>query len=117
MLGFQLRSTLGSWEVMCLGYTLLFGSPRDTPESSSGSNKSPSRAQSLFNRFLQSKHDKDKDERVTRRPFLATECRDLNEADKWRSQILREVRERRDTQVFPHWRRHALPAGRRLHWS
>jgi pre-mRNA-splicing factor ISY1 len=26
-----------------------------------------------------------------KRPFLATECRDLNEADKWRQQILREI--------------------------
>lgn len=49
--------------------------------------------QALFNRFLSSKHDKEKEERggVIRRPFLATECRDLNEADKWRQQILREV--------------------------
>mmetsp|Transcript_4675 Transcript_4675/g.8757 ORF Transcript_4675/g.8757 Transcript_4675/m.8757 type:complete len:274 (-) Transcript_4675:701-1522(-) len=51
------------------------------------------KAQALFNRFLSSKHDKEKEERggVIRRPFLATECRDLNEADKWRQQILREV--------------------------
>ncbi|GFH21219.1 uncharacterized protein HaLaN_18477 [Haematococcus lacustris] len=26
-----------------------------------------------------------------KRPYLATECRDLNEADKWRQQILREI--------------------------
>lgn len=26
-----------------------------------------------------------------KRPFLASECRDLNEADKWRQQILREI--------------------------
>jgi len=26
-----------------------------------------------------------------RRPFLASECRDLNEADKWRQQIMREI--------------------------
>eukprot|EP00976_Prorocentrum_cordatum_P103565 1193523-Prorocentrum_minimum.AAC.1 len=38
-----------------------------------------------------SKVDKEKEGRITRRPFLATECRDLNEADKWRQQILREV--------------------------
>lgn len=26
-----------------------------------------------------------------KRPYLSSECRDLNEADKWRQQILREV--------------------------
>jgi len=49
------------------------------------------KAQALFNRFLASKVDKEKEGRITRRPFLATECRDLNEADKWRQQILREI--------------------------
>mmetsp|Transcript_18029 Transcript_18029/g.30320 ORF Transcript_18029/g.30320 Transcript_18029/m.30320 type:complete len:275 (-) Transcript_18029:125-949(-) len=49
------------------------------------------KSQALFNRFLASKTDKEKVGRITRRPFLATECRDLNEADKWRQQILREV--------------------------
>mmetsp|Transcript_459 Transcript_459/g.642 ORF Transcript_459/g.642 Transcript_459/m.642 type:complete len:274 (-) Transcript_459:428-1249(-) len=51
------------------------------------------KAQALFNRFLSSKIDKEKEDsgRITKRPFLSSECRDLNEADKWRQQILREV--------------------------
>ncbi|KAK3287577.1 hypothetical protein CYMTET_4926 [Cymbomonas tetramitiformis] len=49
------------------------------------------KAQALFNRFLTYKTEKEKGPRVTKRPYLATECRDLNEADKWRQQILREI--------------------------
>ena len=48
------------------------------------------KAQSMLNRFLAGK-DADKRGPKERRPYLATECSDLNEADKWRQQILREV--------------------------
>lgn len=48
------------------------------------------KAQSMLNRFLAGKKEeqaKPKD----RRPFLATECIDVLEADRWRHQILREI--------------------------
>ena len=48
------------------------------------------KAQSMLNRFLKGKQDEAKGPKA-KRPYLATECRDLNEADKWRQQILREV--------------------------
>jgi pre-mRNA-splicing factor ISY1 len=44
----------------------------------------------MLNRFLSGKAEKESGPRK-RRPYLATECRDLNEADKWRSEILREI--------------------------
>lgn len=47
-------------------------------------------AQSMLNRYLQHKTDEKRGPRQ-KRPYLATECKDLNEADKWRQQILREV--------------------------
>ncbi|MED6124210.1 hypothetical protein PIB30_056919 [Stylosanthes scabra] len=48
------------------------------------------KAQSMLNRFvaLQAEEKKKPKER---RPFLASECRDLSEADKWRNQIMREI--------------------------
>lgn len=44
----------------------------------------------MLNRYLAGK-EADKRGPRERRPYLATECSDLNEADKWRQQILREV--------------------------
>lgn len=44
----------------------------------------------MLNRFLAGK-EADKRGPKSRRPYLATECGDLNEADKWRQQILREI--------------------------
>lgn len=44
----------------------------------------------MLNRFLQAKVDEQRGPKA-RRPYLATECTDLNEADKWRQQILREI--------------------------
>lgn len=44
----------------------------------------------MLNRFLAGK-EADKRGPKERRPYLATECSDLNEADKWRQQILREI--------------------------
>mmetsp|Transcript_5766 Transcript_5766/g.6626 ORF Transcript_5766/g.6626 Transcript_5766/m.6626 type:complete len:282 (-) Transcript_5766:316-1161(-) len=50
------------------------------------------KAQAFLNRFLSAKADREGHSKpVQRRPFLATECNDLNEADKWRQQILREI--------------------------
>ncbi len=46
--------------------------------------------QSMLNRFLAAKSEEARGPKA-RRPYLATECSDLNEADKWRQQILREI--------------------------
>ncbi|XP_078172198.1 pre-mRNA-splicing factor ISY1-like protein [Carex rostrata] len=48
------------------------------------------KAQSMLNRFITMKQE-EKRKPKERRPFLATECRDLAEADRWRSEILREI--------------------------
>ncbi|PNW77216.1 hypothetical protein CHLRE_10g427150v5 [Chlamydomonas reinhardtii] len=48
------------------------------------------KAQSMLNRFLAGKVEEKKGPKA-KRPYLASECRDLVEADKWRSQIIREV--------------------------
>lgn len=44
----------------------------------------------MLNRFITMKAEEKKKPKE-RRPFLASECRDLNEADKWRQQIMREI--------------------------
>lgn len=48
------------------------------------------KAQSMLNRFLAGKQEEKRGPKQ-RRPYLASEVTDLNEADKWRQQILREV--------------------------
>lgn len=48
------------------------------------------KAQSMLNRFITMKQDEKKKPKE-RRPYLASECRDLAEADKWRQQIMREI--------------------------
>ena len=48
------------------------------------------KAQSMLNRFIALKEEEKKKPKE-RRPFLASECRDLAEADKWRQQIMREI--------------------------
>ncbi|XP_062073017.1 uncharacterized protein LOC133777445 [Humulus lupulus] len=48
------------------------------------------KAQSMLNRFITLKAEEKKKPKE-RRPFLASECRDLAEADKWRQQIMREI--------------------------
>lgn len=44
----------------------------------------------MLNRFLAAKQEDARPEKQ-KRPYLASECHDLNEADKWRQQILREI--------------------------
>ena len=44
----------------------------------------------MLNKFLAGKAAEGKEPKK-KRPYLATECRDLNEADQWRQQILREI--------------------------
>lgn len=48
------------------------------------------KAQSLLNRFLAGKQE-DLRGPKEKRPYLASECHELHEADKWRQQILREI--------------------------
>ncbi|XP_030535605.1 pre-mRNA-splicing factor ISY1 homolog [Rhodamnia argentea] len=48
------------------------------------------KAQSMLNRFIALKAEEKKKPKE-RRPYLASECRDLSEADKWRQQIMREI--------------------------
>lgn len=48
------------------------------------------KAQSMLNRFITMKAEEKKKPKE-RRPFLASECRDLAEADRWRQQIMREI--------------------------
>ncbi|KAK4793538.1 hypothetical protein SAY86_023973 [Trapa natans] len=48
------------------------------------------KAQSMLNRFIAMKAEEKKKPKE-RRPYLASECRDLSEADKWRQQIMREI--------------------------
>jgi pre-mRNA-splicing factor ISY1 len=48
------------------------------------------KAQSMLNRWLAGKQLEVRGEKQ-KRPYLASECHDLNEADKWRQQILREI--------------------------
>eukprot|EP01098_Paradermamoeba_levis_P009050 TRINITY_DN3748_c1_g5_i1.p1 TRINITY_DN3748_c1_g5~~TRINITY_DN3748_c1_g5_i1.p1 ORF type:complete len:273 (-),score=97.10 TRINITY_DN3748_c1_g5_i1:135-953(-) len=48
------------------------------------------KAQSMLNRFLQLKAE-EKRKPKERRPYLASECHNLPECEKWRSQILRDV--------------------------
>ncbi|XP_072961017.1 uncharacterized protein [Typha angustifolia] len=48
------------------------------------------KAQSMLNRFITMKQE-EKRKPKERRPYLASECRDLAEADRWRSEILREI--------------------------
>lgn len=48
------------------------------------------KAQSMLNRFITMKAEENKKPKE-RRPYLASECRDLAEADKWRQQIMREI--------------------------
>ncbi len=45
------------------------------------------KVQSMLSRFLQAKNEEKKKPKE-RRLFLASECRDLADADKWRQQII-----------------------------
>lgn len=48
------------------------------------------KAQSMLNRYIALQAEEKKKPKE-RRPYLASECRDLSEADKWRQQIMREI--------------------------
>lgn len=48
------------------------------------------KANAVLNRFWAAKQE-EKRKPKQKRPYLASECRDLADADKWRQQILREI--------------------------
>lgn len=48
------------------------------------------KAQSMMNRYLKGKQDEQAGPKKLR-PFLASECSDLQEADRWHHQIIREI--------------------------
>ena len=45
----------------------------------------------MFNKLIAEKQKALRGGDRERRPFIASECRDLNAADKWRQEILREI--------------------------
>jgi len=47
------------------------------------------KAQSMLNRFLQSKKDDAKQKQ--KRPFLSSDVNDISEAEKWRYQVVKEI--------------------------
>lgn len=49
------------------------------------------KAASMLNKFLQEKKKGDAPKRGRKRPFLASECKEADEADRWRQQVLREI--------------------------
>jgi len=51
------------------------------------------KSQSMLNRFLQMKSEERKKPRE-RRPFLASDCKNLLDAERWRSEVLREIGKR-----------------------
>eukprot|EP01083_Nonionella_stella_P057631 151209_1 len=48
------------------------------------------KAQTMLARYLRRKEEEERGP-IQRRPFLAEECDDLSEAEKWRHQIIREI--------------------------
>lgn len=53
--------------------------------------RSAEKAMAILSRWTTMMNNEDKPEVPTRRPFLATECNNLKEAEKWRHQIIREI--------------------------
>ena len=53
--------------------------------------RSAEKAMAILSRWTAMMNAEDKPVVATRRPFLATECSNLKEAEKWRHQIIREI--------------------------
>ena len=53
--------------------------------------RSAEKAMAILSRWTTMMNNEDKPEVPTRRPFIATECVNLREAEKWRHQIIREI--------------------------
>lgn len=53
--------------------------------------RSAEKAMAILSRWTTMMNNEDKEVKPTRRPFLATECSDLREAERWRRQVIKEV--------------------------
>ena len=53
--------------------------------------RSAEKAMAILSRWTTMMNNEDKPEVPTRRPFIATECVNLKEAERWRHQIIREI--------------------------
>lgn len=49
------------------------------------------KAKSMLNRWLKGQQEEGGSGLKRRRPYMASACKDLNECDKWRGQILRDI--------------------------
>eukprot|EP00794_Sanderia_malayensis_P020341 gene20341-22344_t len=56
--------------------------------------RSAEKAMAILSRWTTMMANEGKEEKLTKRPFLATECKDLQEAEKWRRQVIRDVSKR-----------------------
>lgn len=56
--------------------------------------RSAEKAMAILSRWTTMMANEGKEEKPTKRPFLATECNDLQEAEKWRRQVIRDVSKR-----------------------
>ena len=56
--------------------------------------RSAEKAMAILSRWTTMMANEGKEEKPTKRPFLATECDDLQEAEKWRRQVIRDVSKR-----------------------
>lgn len=56
--------------------------------------RSAEKAMAILSRWTTMMANEGKDEKPTKRPFLATECNDLQEAEKWRRQVIKDVSKR-----------------------
>lgn len=56
--------------------------------------RSAEKAMAILSRWTTMMANEGKPEKVTKRPYLATECNNLPEADKWRRQVIRDISKR-----------------------
>ena len=56
--------------------------------------RSAEKAMAILSRWTTMMANEGKEEKPTKRPFLATECDDLQEAEKWRRQVIKDVSKR-----------------------
>lgn len=68
----------------------LFSDTRESRVRNRAMARNEEKAQSMLNRYIALQAEEKKKPKE-RRPYLASECRDLSEADKWRQQIMREI--------------------------
>ncbi len=56
--------------------------------------RSAEKAMAILSRWTTMMANEGKEEKPTKRPYLATECNDLQEAEKWRRQVIRDISKR-----------------------